>query len=512
MPDPAADSSAVPRPQGSGLRRWLRTRDWLRLLLGVPAMLAVGGWIWVGIYLMGRQPARIEREWLLTGVRAGHARDFKTAALAFRALVGMQEPPALEHQFRLALSLGAARRFRESEALFRRLAPLDRPVYAPAHLHLADRVRRLPNPPPGARGILERQLQNAIALEANHPEAHELLGRMYLTSRQTNEAKQHLVIAAAARGEAAMPLAALLRQEGDLKASRNYVERAQRHYRDRLNQNGYEDTAAVLGLVAAMMELGNHAGALAEVESAFRVRPVAEYQTAIARVCAAWVTALARERPDDGRARLEIVERGLAYAPQDLTLLLQLIRIGELTGAAARSVQLALDEMLAAGGKAQFVHLFCGLRARGAANAEAARQHIGMALDLTPGFIFVANNLALVLAFGAEPDLERALNVIEPVVERAPTNPRVRDTRGHILSKLGRHAEAVKDLEFSVQGLPPKSIPPTCLALADSYTALGNAELTAKYERIAASFGVTNRSAVRLAPTQPPAGGKPSDE
>jgi Flp pilus assembly protein TadD len=103
---------------------------------------------------------------------------------------------------------------------------------------------------------------------------------------------------------------------------------------------------------------------------------------------------------------------------------------------------------------------------------EAIRQ-LERTLELDPEQTLVKNNLAWLLAARESPDLDRAMELANSAVAKAPQIATYRDTLGTILLKRGDAAQAVTDalsVEPAVEHeseskrlhLPPESIQPEC--------------------------------------------------
>jgi tetratricopeptide (TPR) repeat protein len=75
------------------------------------------------------------------------------------------------------------------------------------------------------------------------------------------------------------------------------------------------------------------------------------------------------------------------------------------------------------------------------------------ALDLDPGNVAVKNNLALAVSEGLDQPAE-GLELINALIGRAGRNPALLDTRGVILTRMGRFDEAVADLEEVARDKP----------------------------------------------------------
>lgn len=164
-----------------------------------------------------------------------------------------------------------------------------------------------------------------------------------------------------------------------------------------------------------------------------------------------------------------------------------------------------LTRMLAEGGSSPMLHFVVGNDAFQRGDTEMAAKHFNLAYELGPKLPIVANRMAMMLATGKDPDPARALAIVQPVVDRFPNEPDVRNTRGTILVKLGRWQEGVKDLEFALPKLRIKG--PTHASLALAYRNLGMSQLAEEHDRLARELAVSRANAP--SPSQQPAAGKP---
>jgi tetratricopeptide (TPR) repeat protein len=480
MPQP--NPSSGPRRSTRGrVSRWLKGRRYSRLAAALPVLFACIALAGLLVYRAGWKPSSTEAKVRGAASRAMASRDFKRAVLAYQELLQLRADSQPDYRFQLALSLRGAGRDRESGALLRSLAPYIKPVYAPAHFYLAKVLLGQTNANPALRATAERHLAHVLALEPKNAEAQELAGRLHLGAGRLDQAKKHLLEAVSSRNDAMLPLAAVLRAQGDVSGARNWLERAQRYYRDRISQGSGADPEANLGLARVLTELGDYAGAVSVLETALKLQPAQEYAAAIGNVCSAWSASLDKDKPGDAAERLMVVERGLNYAPRNFNLLNQLADITEATGPAAESARTQLKEMLTDGGKVAFVHFCLGLRADQKGDLETALKHYSLAYELGPDMVYVANNLALTLAFGPKPDLERAISLMDGLVKATPDDLRLRDSRGQVLLQLKRYKEAVKDLELGLTVLPADQRSGAWAALALAYQGLGMPDVAATY-------------------------------
>ena len=142
-----------------------------------------------------------------------------------------------------------------------------------------------------------------------------------------------------------------------------------------------------------------------------------------------------------------------------------------------------LEALLAGGYATPFVHFVLGCRAWQAGETDSALFHLERAYELDEQLGLVANNLAWVLAHQQPPDLERALTIIDSVLERWPDVAQYRDTRGQILVKLERWEDALDDLERALPQMTRNR--QLHEALAQVYGKLGQASLAQKHEQLA---------------------------
>ena len=191
--------------------------------------------------------------------------------------------------------------------------------------------------------------------------------------------------------------------------------------------------------------------------------------------------------PRPGR-RLALIRQALSIRPNDPEALVRLVEFTDGPadaagpGEAAASREL-LETLLARGEVPAAVHLALGARAWGGDDADAAVWHLERAYDLDPSLGVVANNLAWVLAHRDEPDLDRALRLIDSVTDRWPTVPTYRDTRGEVLHLLSRDEEALTELERALGG--GLDDPRLHRTLAEVLEALGRESLAARHRRLA---------------------------
>jgi Flp pilus assembly protein TadD len=240
------------------------------------------------------------------------------------------------------------------------------------------------------------------------------------------------------------------------------------------------------------------------------------YHTDLARTYANWFDYLSRQENASVGERLALLEIGLRHDPKNLAILNRLLTVTGMqkspqasTREAASTLGLAaaggpleiltsrvavreaeaeagvaiLRRLLAQGQVTSQVHFALAVAAQQRDDVKEGRYHLERAYQLDPDLPGVANNLAWLLLHTSPDELPKALELINLAIDKAPRDPNFRDTRGQILAKMGRHQEAIIDLEAAL----PFSGNSAALhrTMADVYTHLGLPKLAAEHERLA---------------------------
>jgi predicted Zn-dependent protease len=465
-------------------RRWIRTRDPRQLWLSIPALLAIVGWLVLILCLTGWRSDVIEGRYSGIAQQAMTSRDFETARVATQRLLAAGARNREEWLFKLALAdAGLGNRDREASALFNAVAPLDREGYLPAQLFVAQALLVKTNVTPLDIKTAEQHLLQALKQKPLEPAPNEVLARLYIRDSKWGLAAERLAQIAPDRPEAALLLAAVEKARGNPIEARAFAGQAVQILSKQVRSAPVDLPKSRLAWAEGLVMLDDYDAAVKVLEDGCEKSTEPGYRTTIGEICAAWERAVAAKKPGDLETRLDIIQKGLKYAPQNWALIKQLVLLSRREGRPAETARDALEKILAEGKSAAVLHLALGLDAWQNGHAEMARRHFTLSFESAPQMPEVANNMAMILAVGDQPDLPRALAIIQTVVERFPAQPNFRETRGQILVKLGRWQEGVLDLEYALPKLV--STRDTHQALAEAYRALGSQPLAAQHLRLA---------------------------
>ena len=498
------------------IKNWFARRQWKLMWPSLPAILALAlaAGAALAITFIHHHRDALQRRYLRAASEALAAGNFEAARVASRR--GLAGPGTeREHAdwlFYLAMSLSGLGRGAEASALLAAAAPLNRPGSPPAHLVVAQSLLDATNLTAKTLSIAEQHLLNALTLDPQSPAANEMLGRFYINTGKFERARASLYKIYATQPDTALLVAISFDLEKNNNAAVLWAERAITALRKNLIQAAARASAAErlsllqalaikakyaplpdpleramlsstnaapqdappvwLDLVRSLINAERYSAALETLEHAAQVSPSPAYPPVTANVCAAGVEKIPRNQNAE---RLTLIQKGLASAPQHLKLRWQLIQATQVrddSGAAAQKV-LAAEIATATGPSAAWWYLLLATDDRGRGKLSAAHQHLQTAYELAPASPEIQNDMASELLAGKPQDLPRALKLIETALEKFPENPTFRDTRGRVLARLGRNAEAAADLGFAATQLTGMDARETLALLAQVNAAMG---------------------------------------
>jgi tetratricopeptide (TPR) repeat protein len=437
-------------------REWWQTRKFIDLLWALPAMLLGGGVIVLGFVIALDQGSELRAMYQRAGTNALRSKNFAAARIAYErlALLDNDRP---ENRYALALAVEAQGEPDRAAAIMVALANRDGGEYAPAHLWLGRQMLSKGTAlPPSLMARAEGHLKQALRLQPALLEAHALLAPLYLERKRWDEAEKHLLPLVTARPEFGLLLATVYSERGDKEQFRTWVERSARIFQDQLKADP-ADHPARLNLAEAQLKLGQFAQAITLLKEGLAMSGNPVYSERIAKTCGAWADSISPDTTEGHRRRLALYHEGLLHNPSHPLLLRRLLDATRSEGPDGDKARELLQTMLADGKGSPALHLLLGIDAFKRGEFDRARLHLDQAYQQTPNMPIVANNLAWVLTNTDPPELDRALAIINSVVERSPTVPGFRDTRGQILAKMGRWKEALPDLETALAAAPEDS-------------------------------------------------------
>lgn len=466
------------------LQNWWQTRDRRLLLAGLPAMLAlllagvIGGMAWTR-----SSDAEIQSRYLRLGHAHLRAGRLEQAHVCFERLIRLA-PHRHDILYGLALTVEGLGQSERAVNLMSQLAPQDQTGYAPAHLWFARQLLQAPQKTPKILDAAEAHLLRALDGELDNPaEAEGMLGELYLLRNRLDQAELYLLRAVKNDQRFHLRLAYLYARKGDRDRARWEGEQALSFFRA-WTKSEVLTAQARLGWAEAAIFLENFELAVSILDEGLRLTGDAIYRQALAKTYTAWAEFLGRQ----GRAvsesalfseQLRLLEKALQVDPHNPDLVMQVWGMTQIRGETADKAREVLRTQLVEGQGSGLTHLALGMDAWQRGKQEEALLHLEQAYKLAPHLGVVANNLAWVLASMEPPDLDRALRLVETVLEQWPNQPLCRDTRGYILFRMGRYREALADYQAALPAL--RNDPGIHQRLAETYGKLGLTDLAEQH-------------------------------
>ncbi|MCS6976920.1 MAG: tetratricopeptide repeat protein [Gemmatales bacterium] len=467
------------------VRQWWQTRDRRLLFAGLPALAALVLTVVVaGIAMTKTSEVEVQSRYFRTGHAHLAAGRYDQALVCFERLVHLA-PHRQDVLFALALASEGVGQTERAVQIMSELAPQDKAGYAPAHLWYAKQLLQAPQKSPKVLDAAEAHLLRALDGELdNRPEAEGLLGELYLARNRLDQAELYLLRAVKADPRLHLRLAYLYARKGDRDRARWEGEQAASFYRA-WTKSEVHTPQARLGWADAAIFLENFDVAVSVLEEGLRLTGDPVYREALAKTYMAWADALARRNQSPADAtqlvseQLRLLEKALQVDPHNHDLVMQVWAMTQIRGEVADKAREVLRSQLVEGKGSGLTHLALGMDAWQRGKQEEALLHLEQAYKLAPHLGIVANNLAWVLANMQPPDLDRALQLVNTVLEQWPNQPMCRDTRGYILFRMGRYREALADYQAALPAL--RHDPGIHQRLADVYAKLGMTELSEQH-------------------------------
>jgi tetratricopeptide (TPR) repeat protein len=156
------------------------------------------------------------------------------------------------------------------------------------------------------------------------------------------------------------------------------------------------------------------------------------------------------------------------------------------SGEAGKQIETMLHRMIAEGRMPATGHFALGTKAWKEEESDKALWHLERAYELDPGLGHTGNNLAWMLADHDPPELDRALQIIDSVIEKFPKIATFHDTKGFVLMKMGMWEAALTEFETALPGMRDNI--EIHKSLATVYREVQQPELADEHDRIVADL------------------------
>ncbi len=381
---------------------------------------------------------------------------------------------------------------REAARLLARVAPLDMPGHAPAHVMQAALL--LAQQPPDAQTAL-RHIDNALHSDPSNQDALEIAARFAAARRDWKTTLARLDnLNLNARPDLLLMKATALQFSGLEDESIQCAGLAEVSLRAMQNTLTEGTDRVRLSIAASLSLQRKYRQAIDWLLETTPTQPSKEERQVLGGIYLSWSRHLKSKPGASMLEVLELVEKAIEISPESQDIIMTFLADCEEINASADQRRRLVERVLFREGIAQsFLHYYLGLQEWKQDRRQAALSHFELASTINPRFGIVTNNLAMAIASVSteKRELERALSMMDQLLKQQPQNPFFLDTRGHVLIKLGRLNEAARDLARALPDAPNKASANTTLAAV--YQKLGMAELAAQHQSLAAQMTTPNK-------------------
>lgn len=337
--------------------------------------------------------------------------------------------------------------------LLAQLAPDDEIGYGPAHLERAQYFLERPNRT--ADDVLngEQQILFAYQVFPENAEVRRLLGDFYISLGQWKQAEEHLEYASKTLPGSLLTYAQVLAVLDKKDFAKQIATRSLNHHVEILEKNpGSKESRLGKAEAENFLELFPASIATLELGKSIESDPI--YDIAMAKVLINWSDSLPSDTNEQKMTKFALLDKALKSNPSEPLVFDRVISLIKTDSNTASQIKSELEAAISNGKGAGMAHLILGTIEGEEGNAETAVTHLSMAYSIDSNSVIILNNLAWFLAHKQDPDLPRALRLVELVLSKWPNSAYVRDTRGQILLLMGEHERAFVDLQYALSELP----------------------------------------------------------
>lgn len=389
-----------------------------------------------------------------------------------------------EASFQFCKHLAMQKDMDRANAIIEVLAPNDAPGYPPAHEQRAiaySNILAL-----GASGEVMQPLLWHLnqAGDRNHEPLLLAWATFYRFTGQTELCARALEAASLLNPAHVFPTAELYLAKGNTTNAERVLRYGRDTYRSRLAENTLSKPDRIQ-LARIQARLGSAEEAETTLKAGLTLHPDDKelLQCMAALELARYEKSTSEKKPIEERIdQLIQAARTIADPSVVFDRMVQIYQESDLPEHRIR-VRQFLESALEKDESSAVTHFVLSIIAVLENQPDAAIRYLERSLELAPDQHLVKNNLAWLLTERSPPDLDRALALSQSAVESAPAIATYHDTLGSILLLRRDYPAAVTELERALGGMPPNQRYKVHRKLAQSYEALGNAELASMHSK-----------------------------
>ncbi len=462
------------------IHRYWVTRRLRYLLFGSPALILIVSVSYVVASSLILPVTNTRKQYRTAGRTAVTNEKYEVAKIYLQRAVelGAQDTDTL---FDMARTAEQTKDFVRMQAILEKLAPIDHAVHAPSHLWEATKLLTKKNRTSQELKQSITHLGYVLKLNPDNQNAHALLGEIYLQMRLFQDAIPHLAAVAPHRPPLSLSLAKAYQFAGEKTKAIYEAKVAEAYFEKKSIESPYHHDHR-LKWADCLMMLERFQQATLVLNDGIKLDDDQRFHFGLARTYIAWSDTFNLKTNKQRQQKLKLLSAGLQANPNEMLLFDRMMPILSLENETAEEAEQFLLDNISNGVALGVCHLLLGSNAVLEKKSKQASFHLEQSIKHMPSAPIIANNLAWYLTLADEPDLERAMSLIEPVVNKFPKGHAYRETRGQILVRQGKWKAAINDLEFALPKY--KKNPQTHDGLSVAYENIGNDKLSKQHRSI----------------------------
>lgn len=466
---------------GNGLIEYCRTRKAQPLLLGLPAAFVLGGSFYLLAATQSCTQTELAQKYAIAARAAVASGHWQKALLLLERCIelGNRDKDVL---FDLAVASEKTGNDDRKLAILENLAPESRPSHVRAHLWKAMSILDHGSISTTQARQAELHLKHTLALDPSNLIAHAYLGELYFALDLMPAAIEHLRQSDRSNTGFRIKLAKALLRTKDEFAARGVAEEVVQAMKEEVSSDP-QNIQNRLDWAEAYTILNEFAAASKILQDGLVLHDDPRFRDALSMTWILWSDELLIQTPPNYQGAFELISGAFVNTPNEGLLFDRMMKILKSESNVAPEAEEFLTQNIVSGVAPGLSHLVLGSFLFEADRSREAGLHLDQAFTLLPNGPIVANNLAWYLVQTLPTEPERALQIIEAVVSNYPKDIEYQDTRGHILVRLGRFQEAIRDLERSLTSLGSRKS--THEGLAEAYEGLGLGDLSERHRNAA---------------------------
>ena len=359
--------------------------------------------------------------------------------------------------FQWAIILARTGESDRATAMIDQLAPDDQPGYADAHrlkaILLAEQIGQAKDPK--ILGKLRWHLENT---RDESPAIGKVWAAYYMAVEQYDKAIVELKKSAVVDPTSYLVIADYYQRQGRKAERENALRQAEKVYRDGLDKDRLEHRTRI-ALASVLAKLEDYDEAEALLQQGMRIQPDPLIKRALSDFYLMQFDLEQESNAENVERQIEYLVRAIDLDPNFPPVYERLMSTymdPAVPEEKLNEIRQKLQDIVGGDRPTPMVHFTLSNVLWQEGKKEEARFHIEQAFQMDNRIVVVLNNLAWMVAHEENPDLDRALELIENAIRQAPGEARFRSTYGTVLMKLERYKEAARELELSLSGVTDK--------------------------------------------------------